>query len=674
MNRLAEATSLYLRQHADNPVHWQPWDPAALAEARQNRRPILLSIGYSACHWCHVMAHESFEDEATARVMNELYVNIKVDREERPDLDRVYQLAHQLISGRGGGWPLTVFLEPDGLTPFFAGTYFPPRPRHGLPAFADLLRRVRAWYDDHPGEVVEQARGLTEAIAALQSTAAAGDPPGPELLVSAAGRLGAHYDDRHGGFGAAPKFPQAPLLALLATLAEAVPEAGIASPGGMLRDALTRMALSGLRDHLDGGFFRYTVDAAWTIPHFEKMLYDNAMLLPLYAEGGQLWRDEFLRRTAEGIAGWLETAMRDDNGGYYASIDADADGREGGFHTWQPDEVAAILEADEYTQVAHLYGLRSAPNFEGHAWHLLRHDGDPAAKVPEAALLKLRRARAARVPPATDTKQLTSWNALCIQGLTRAGMALDRPEWVALAGAALDFITERVWVDGRLFAVFAGGRAQFPAYLDDHAGLLDAVLFLLQARWRDSDYRLALALGERLLAEFHDPEGGGFWFTATGSEAPIQRLRPLQDDALPSGNGVAARALLRLGHLAGETRFLDAAGSALAAGSRELRDHPLAHAALLCALHEYHDPAPQVIITGPDEALAAALCRVARSSGPGLRAARCFRIERGTPPGALQAVQGGLETAAYVCQGLRCLPPVHAPERLAAVLKEARPP
>ena len=335
MNRLSESTSLYLQQHADNPVEWEPWDERALERARRDKKPILLSIGYSACHWCHVMAHESFEDPETARWMNALFVNIKVDREERPDLDRIYQLSHQLLTGRGGGWPLTVFLDPEHLTPFFAGTYFPPEPRHNLPGFSDLLKKARQWFDLHPEDVEQQASQLREAINGLHQGSATDGPPSPEVFERLPEHLQRSFDPRHGGFGGAPKFPQAPLLGLVQALAEGKhPEAD-----EMLQHSLERMALSGLRDHLDGGFFRYCVDGEWTIPHFEKMLYDNAMLLPLYAETASRRNDPFLARTAEGIVDWLEQSMLHENGGFSASIDADADGEEGGFHVWYRAEV-----------------------------------------------------------------------------------------------------------------------------------------------------------------------------------------------------------------------------------------------------------------------------------------------------------------------------------------------
>ncbi len=666
MNRLASSSSLYLRQHADNPVDWQPWDEQALERARELDRPILLSIGYSACHWCHVMAHECFEDASIAAVMNELYVNVKVDREERPDLDRVYQLSHQLLTGRGGGWPLTVFIDPADLAPFFAGTYFPPAPRHGLPAFEDILRKVRQWFDDHRDQVREQNRQLAEAIATLQKNQPGEAPVGREAFEAAFEHLRQRYDDRHGGFGGAPKFPQAPLLALVQSLSRPdQPEPDVA--GGMLRDTLSSMARSGLRDHLDGGFFRYTVDATWTIPHFEKMLYDNAMLLPLYAEAAKRWKDPVLREAAEGIATWLATEMAASDGGFHASIDADADGVEGGFHVWQREEVLELLGAEEYATVAPALGLDGPPNFEDHAWHLVRRDDPGGTPLPAAALDKLHRARSARTPPGVDTKRLTAWNALCVEGLARAGRALERPDWLDLAGDTLRFLREHLWIDSRLFSVYTGGKARFPAYLDDHAYLLQAILVLLRERWDPIWLDFAVELADTLLDRFEDPESGGFYFTADSEPAPIHRMRPLQDDATPSGNAVAASALLALGHLVGETRYLDAARRTLAAADNEPLNHPLAYAGLLVALDDFHHCPAQVVVYGPDRQRVEALADAARGLAAAQLRVHCYAP--GDPAGRLPGLSAdGPETLALVCRGLKCLPPVSSVEALRDLL------
>jgi uncharacterized protein YyaL (SSP411 family) len=668
MNRLSDSTSLYLQQHATNPVAWQPWDDQALARARDLDRPILLSIGYSACHWCHVMAHECFEDESIARVMNDLFVNIKVDREERPDLDRVYQLSHQLLTGRGGGWPLTVFIDPQDLAPFFAGTYFPPTPRHGLPAFAEILRKVRQWYDGHRDQVREQNRQLAEAVGALQRGGAGGAAPDDSAFETALTELRRRYDARHGGFGGAPKFPQAPLLSLVQTLSRPG-RAGHDVAAGMLRETLTRMALSGLRDHLDGGFFRYTVDGTWTIPHFEKMLYDNAMLLPLYAEAADRWDDRLLKEAAEGVAGWLAGEMRAADGGFYASVDADADGVEGGFHVWQREEVRGLLDAEEFAAVAGAFGLDRAPNFEDRHWHLVRLDGQDGAPLPDSALRKLRAARSRRTPPATDTKQLTAWNALCVEGLARAGRALRRDDWLDLAEQALEFLRSAAWTERGLYAVHAGDRTRFRAYLDDHAYLLHGILVLLQERWNPAHLDWAVELADVLLAQFEDREQGGFYFTADSEAVPIHRLRPMQDDATPAGNAVAVRALLALGHLTGEARYLDAAGRTLAAAGAEPAAHPLAHAGLLVALDDYLHPPAQVIVCGTDPRAAARLQAAAKSHARDGHRVNCYAPADGALPGILGTLEGRPDAAAFVCRGMTCLPPAESVVELLQLLE-----
>jgi hypothetical protein len=663
MNRLQDSPSLYLRQHADNPVAWQPWDDAALASARDQDKPLLLSIGYSACHWCHVMAHESFEDPDTAAVMNELFVNIKVDREERPDLDKLYQLSHQLLNGRGGGWPLTLFLDPHDLGAFFAGTYFPPQPRHGLPAFVDLLRKVREWFDANRDAVRVQNRSLRQAIEQLQAATPGESDAGEALLEQAFGQLQQRYDSAHGGFGAAPKFPQAPLLGLVAVLAE---------PGGrfagaaqqMLRHSLAAMAASGLRDHLDGGFFRYTVDGTWTIPHFEKMLYDNAQLLPLYAEAAAAGGDRMLEQAASGIAGWLLSEMQQADGGFAASIDADADGQEGGFHVWDREQLEALLDEEYRGGFSRDFGLDRAPNFEGRHWHLVRTDG--AISGHEESLKRLRAARAARVPPATDTKVLTAWNALCADGLARAGLALERPDWIDAASATLTYLRRCAWRDGRLYAVTSKDGARFPAYLDDHAFLLQAILSLLQARWEDGLLPFARTIADRMLDLFESTDGG-FFFTASDQATPVTRLRTLQDDATPNGNGIAAVALQTLGHLESEPRYVEAAQRTLETGHAELAKYPLAHASLLTALDRSLRAPAQVVICGAIDAEKQSW----RALALRFNRVNCYLLPQGAGDKPAAGKQGAdHRTTAYICHGMRCLPPVTTPEDLEKALRE----
>jgi uncharacterized protein YyaL (SSP411 family) len=468
MNQLKNEASLYLRQHRENPVNWHAWGQAAIGLARESNRPILLSIGYSACHWCHVMAHESFEDPATAAVMNEHFINIKVDREERPDLDRVFQLSHQLLTGRSGGWPLTIFMEPGEQIPFFAGTYFPPQQRHGMPAFADVLVRVKQWYDDHPDELTDLSGRLREAVLQTQATdsvnSAATASAIEELPRKAAQQLLALHDEENGGYGTSPKFPQAPLLrAIMDLSAQELDEAEPLS--GSLRRTLTNMARGGLRDHLDGGFFRYCVDATWTIPHFEKMLYDNAMLLPVYAEAAKRWNEPLFEAAAAGIADWLADDMRLANGGFSASIDADADGVEGGFHVWTREQVQTTVREEHFELACRAYGMDMPCNFEGKAWHLVRRrqlcelaegfglDEASIDRNIESTRALLIEKRNERIAPARDTKQITAWNALAASGLIRAANALGRETWLDLAADALGFMEQACWDGKRLWSV-----------------------------------------------------------------------------------------------------------------------------------------------------------------------------------------------------------------------------
>jgi len=683
MNRLSEESSLYLRQHADNPVHWYPWCDAALDAARQKNCPILLSIGYSACHWCHVMAHESFEHEETARLMNDLFVNIKVDREERPDLDRIYQLSHQLLTGRGGGWPLTVFLDPVGHTPFFAGTYFPGEPRYGMPSFRDLLSRVRQWYDQNRDEVEGQNNKLRQAITAINQPMVTGSPAAEGdrealILEAAAQQLLSRHDPVNGGYGDAPKFPQAPLLSAVSALGGPASGTGGALLAKSLKFTLETMARSGLRDHLDGGFFRYCVDATWTIPHFEKMLYDNAMLLPLYAEGAKRWNSPVMKEAAEGIAGWLQASMRHETGGYSASIDADAGGEEGSFHVWRKDEVNELLPESSRQIFCGSYGLDQAPNFEGKAWHLVRRrsagelaeaSGDSEQAIEQAleeARSVLVSAREKRVHPTLDGKRLTSWNALLTEGLVRAGLALERDDWLESADQIIQFIRQQTWDGERLFAVYNAGEAKFEAYLDDYAWLLSAIMFFLQARWKDEYLHFAIRIGDALLAHFQDPEHGGFFFSDAAVEVPIARSMIFQDDATPAGNAIAVSALQKLGALTGELHYTEAAQRCLARGMDLLGQSPLACASLLPVLQESVHPRPHIIISGTH----ARQCEELKQWVNTGYQVDCYVIgqAKNSLPGILSEYRSSEPVTAWVCHGMQCMPPAESREALKQLL------
>jgi uncharacterized protein YyaL (SSP411 family) len=670
-NRLAEATSPYLQQHAANPVDWYPWGAEALELAKSENRPILLSVGYSACHWCHVMAHESFEDPDTAALMNKLYVNIKVDREERPDLDRIYQTAHQLLTGRPGGWPLTMFLDPEHHVPFFGGTYFPGEPRHGLPAFRDLLQKVEKAFWDHRAEIHQHRDAMMEALASLSPAPGSADTAldsGPAELARQ--QLAGSYDSRYGGFGKAPKFPHPSNLELLLRHWQATASAGTPDRAAleMAVHTLEAMALGGINDQLGGGFCRYSVDDYWMVPHFEKMLYDNGQLLSVYLDAWQATGNPLFRTTAEATADWVVREMQAPEGGYYSSLDADSEGREGAFYVWRREQVQELLAEQEYRIFARSYGLDRGPNFEGQ-WHLHRYVGadelaqesglspDQVEEALDGARRKLFKVRAQRVRPGRDEKVLTSWNALMIKGMARAGRLLGREDYLRSAQRALQFLRASLWREGRLLATSRDGRAQLPAYLDDHAFLIEALLELLQARWSAQELSFAVALAELLLERFCDRQGGGFFFTADDHEALIQRPKPLGDESTPSGNGVAARALLRLGHLLGEVRYLAAAEATLKFAWESVRQLPYAHGTLLAALDEYLQPTQTVIVRGAAQGLDAWQARLNARFAP-RRLALLIPDGEEPLPGALAGRETRPGGIAYVCAGTRCEAPV----------------
>jgi len=674
-NRLAHETSPYLQQHADNPVDWYPWGEEALTLARQEDKPILLSIGYSACHWCHVMAHESFEDPETAALMNGLYVNIKVDREERPDLDQIYQSAHYLLSRRSGGWPLTMFLTPDG-TPFAAGTYFPKTPRHGMPGFADLLTRLEAVYRGRRPDIERQNASLLQALAAHVpepgGTTALSDAP----ISAAVRQLSRTFDPRHGGLGQAPKFPH-PYEFDFLLRRHAAGESGCLQ---MVTLTLTRMAEGGVFDQIGGGFCRYSVDEHWAIPHFEKMLYDNGPLLALYADAYRATGDVLFEQVARRTAQWVLREMQSPAGGYYSSLDADSEHVEGKFYVWTPDEVRATLPAEEYAVVEPHYGLDGPPNFEHRHWHLRaakplafvaqRAGIDPTRceALLDAARAKLLARREQRVRPGRDEKILTSWNALMIRAMARAGRLLGQAEWIASARRALDFAHSTLWRDGRLLATHKDGKSHLNAYLDDYAFLLDALIELMQADFRAEDVVFAQAVAESLLEWFEDREAGGFYFTSHDHERLIQRPKPGLDNATPAGNGIAAFALQRLGYLLGETRYLNAAERTLALFWPQIEQHPSAFPSLLNTLAEHLQPTRTVVLRGPRDALEPWRAQLKQRYRPDVLILSAPNDTTGLP--AALEHPASTQVNAWVCAGVKCLAPISDVVRLAEMLDQ----
>ena len=672
-NRLAKETSPYLQQHADNPVDWYPWGEEALRVAREQDKPILLSIGYSACHWCHVMAHESFADGAVAAAMNGLFINIKVDREERPDLDQIYQTAHALLTRRNGGWPLTMFLMPDQ-TPFFGGTYFPKTARHGMPGFIDLMPQVAAAYHDKRGEIEQQNEALRAALAQTLQPEGGGDQPSAAPLDHALRELKRIFDETDGGIGAAPKFPHPAELEFCLRRAAGLKDDYAL---GMVRLTLTKMAEGGIFDQLGGGFCRYSVDQHWTIPHFEKMLYDNGPLLRLYSD---LWLADpqpLYARTVAATAAWVMREMQSPDGGYYSSLDADSEHQEGKFYVWTPEAIEAALSVEEYAVVQPHYGLDARPNFEGAYWHLrvvkplavvarrLGQSIDNTQALLDAARAKLFAVREPRVHPGRDEKILTSWNALMVKGMARAARVFGKPEWLASARGAAEFIRGTLWRDGRLLATCRDGHAHLNAYLDDYAFMLDALLELMQHDFRSTDLDWARALAETLLGQFEDRGHGGFFFVSHDHERLIHRAKSGQDNATPAGNGIAACALNRLGHLIGEPRFVEAAERTVKAFAPMLERQPSAHTSLCAALEEtLVAPTIAVLRGGTD---AADWQR--RSNAQYLPHALVVAI-----PGAAQGLPAVLDKPAgdavnaWVCRGVTCLPPITGCAELMSVL------
>jgi uncharacterized protein YyaL (SSP411 family) len=666
-NRLAAETSPYLQQHAQNPVDWYPWGDEAIAIARRENKPILLSIGYSACHWCHVMSHESFDDPTTAELMNRLFVNVKVDREERPDLDRIYQVAQQLITQRTGGWPLTMFLTPDDQTPFFGGTYFPKVPRHGMPAFADILQRVADYFGSHLAEIRLQNTQLVTALEQLVPTR----PSGAIVLDRTPlqnGRRGleAAFDSRHGGFGRAPKFPL--VSSIERCLRKWYETSRTVDPDlkalYMATLTLTRMAEGGIYDQLGGGFARYSVDDAWMIPHFEKMLYDNGQLLSMYAWASLATGDAVFARVASDTADWLIRDMRAPGGAFYSSLDADSEGHEGRFYVWSDAEVRSLLSAEEYAAFAPRFGLERNANFDGQ-WHLhaCAPEAPGVASTIESARAKLLSARNMRVWPARDEKLLTSWNALAIKGLAIAARVLDRPDLTDAATAAVDFIRHNLWRDGRLLATHKGGHSRLCAYLDDYAFLADALLELLQTRWRSSDLELAAQLLDVLLEQFEHADGG-FYFTAADHQELFHRSKTFSDDSLPSGNGVATSVLCRMGYLLGDLRYLSAAERSLEAASQVMTEHSLSHMSMLNALEDFLTSTQIVIIRG-DAATADAWSRQLGALYAPTRMIFAIPADAAGLPQPIEAKRPGDATRGYVCTGMTCSAPLTDLETLA---------
>ncbi|HEY8448809.1 MAG TPA: thioredoxin domain-containing protein [Thermomicrobiales bacterium] len=681
VNRLAQETSPYLLQHKDNPVDWYPWGPEALEKARREDKPILVSIGYSACHWCHVMEHESFEDESTAALMNERFVNIKVDREERPDLDAIYMSAVQAMTGQGG-WPLNVFLTPDGV-PFYGGTYWPPEDRPGLPAFRKVLLAVSDAYRERKEEVLQSAEQIRAFLIAASRARPEASALQPKILDDAIEALWRDFDNRQGGFGGAPKFPQPSALEFALRYHHRTADERAET---MVRLTLDKMAAGGMYDHLGGGFHRYAVDAIWLVPHFEKMLYDNAQLARLYLDAYRAFGDERYRQIVTETLDYVAREMTDPEGGFYATQDADSEGEEGRFYVWTSDEIAAVLGSADAALVNRMYGVTKRGNFEGKSiLHLAQSPTEVAAefglsveevqtRVAEAKR-KLFAAREQRVRPGRDEKVITSWNGMMLRAFAEASRALDRPDYRDIAVRNATFLLTRLRDGDRLLHTYKDGVAKIGGYLEDYANLAEGLLALYEAtfdrRWLDEAVRLV----EVMIAEFSDEDGIGFYDTGTSHEALVARPREVQDGATPSGNAIAVSLLLRLATMTERGDWQRRAESLLQSMARPMAEHPLAFGRWLSALERYLGTPREVVIAGKpsDPAVERFAATVYRRYEPqaviGLADPDDAALTERFPFLANRPPKNG-QVAAYVCERYACLPPVTDPEDLAIQLEQ----
>jgi uncharacterized protein len=670
-NRLANESSLYLRQHAGNPVDWYPWGPEALQRAKQLDRPIFLSIGYSACHWCHVMEHECFEDTGIAGYLNEHFVSIKVDREERPDLDSIYMTALQAMTREGGGWPLSVWLTPD-LKPFYAGTYFPPDDRYApqRPSFPQLLRAiVEAWQNRRP-ELEKQSSAVVEFLRGISEVEPAVGDLSPELLQGALTALRRAFDPVHGGFGQAPKFPHALELRLLLRIWKRF---GADDALHMTRLTLDKMAMGGMYDQVGGGFHRYSTDARWLVPHFEKMLYDNALLTSAYVEAWRATGEPAYREVAEETLAYVVPEMTSPAGAFYSTQDADSEGEEGKFYVWTPAEIESVLGKDEAELFNYVFGITEDGNFEGRSIPHRVKTWDQLARMLNLSVEELRRrvaessrklyeVRSRRVWPGRDEKILTAWNALMIAAFAQAGAAFGEPRYIEAAQRAADFLlTHMRSPAGRLFRTAAvGSPPKLNAYLEDYAFLIDALVELYQADFEPRWLRAAVELAEVMVHQFWDAAGRGFFYTGTDHEQLITRSKDTHDGSTPSGNAMAATALLRLGQLTGRKEFIEKGRQTLQVFHQTLADSPMSVGQMLCALDSFLGPEREMVVIGrrgdPETE------RVLNAIRGGFRAnelAVFHDVSSGTAPVELlpmlegRAMQGDRVTT-YLCENQTC--------------------
>mgnify|MGYP002400742357 CR=1 FL=1 len=681
-NRLAGETSPYLLQHAHNPVDWYPWGAEALARSRQENRPIFLSIGYSACHWCHVMERESFEDPDTAALMNEHFVNVKVDREERPDIDSIYMEAVQSMTGRGG-WPMSVFLTPEGV-PFYGGSYFPPTARMGMPSFQQVLTSVAdAWSTRHD-ELVQSADQIRAQLGRRMGGQPNDRPLDVYLPDRAAEGMAEGYDQAHGGFGAAPKFPQPMNLDFLLRTWKRKGDQKVLA---MVERTLEKMARGGMYDQIGGGFHRYSTDARWLVPHFEKMLYDNAQLARLYLESWQATGKPLYRRIAEETLDYVQREMTDPQGGFYSAQDADSEGEEGKFYVWTPEELRDAVGPDDARILATYFDVTAGGNFEGQNILHRSRDLDVVAamlRIPEEEVVaaverarpQLLAARERRIHPSRDDKVLVSWNGMMLRAFAQAAAALGRPDYLLSARRNAEFVLEQMLQDGRLLHSYRGGRAHLNGYLEDYANYADGLLALYEATFELRWFAAAETLVGEILAHFQDDDGSGFFDTSDDHEALVRRPKDLMDNAIPSGNSVTVDVLQRLAALTQRPELEERALRWLSAMADVVQQYPSAFGRLLCAFDFALSTPKEIAIIGPigDAATAALLGEVSRHYLPNHVLALAAPDDGDTaekvPLLAGRTLVDG-RPAAYVCEHFVCLSPVTDPAALAEQLTRA---
>ncbi|MEN3333798.1 MAG: uncharacterized protein V7641_3163 [Blastocatellia bacterium] len=681
-NHLINENSPYLRQHAHNPVDWYPWGPEALARARDEDKPILLSVGYSACHWCHRMREESFENEAIAKLMSDNFVCIKVDREERPDIDSIYMNAVQMMTGRGG-WPMTMFLTPD-LKPFYGGTYFPPVPRHGMPAFPQVLLAINDSYRNRRDDVLSSATAITSELNKINRFVASEEMLTGDLLTQAFLGLSRNYDQAFGGFGSAPKFPPSMSLMFLLRYAKRTN-----SPQAleMVETTLKRMAAGGMYDHLGGGFARYSVDARWLVPHFEKMLYDNALLTRTYLYAYQQTRNADYRRVAEETFEYIIRDMTDRSGGFYSSEDADSEGEEGKFYVWTPAEVISLLGEEEGRLFCEFYDVTEGGNFE-HGTSILNTpqtleefaaakglDVDKTWRRLKTGGIRLFHVREARVRPGRDEKSLAAWNGLMLTAFAEAANILNRDDYRQVAIRNAEFILNHLMRDGRLLRTYKDGQAKLNGYLEDYAYVIEGLLAVYEATFETKYFNAARDLADTMIAQFWDAKNGGFFFTSEDHEELITRIKDYFDNAIPSGNSVAAQVFLKLHLLTMESDYQKFAAILLRTLQQAMTRYPSAFGYLLGALDLYLSEAKEVALIGDADSHEVRLFieEIYSRFLPNKVVAGCEPND----PQAIEAIKLLADRAmidgkatAYVCRNYTCLAPATTPQELAERLDE----